>query len=208
MKRLLSTPEIPQSALPSLRSLLRATAAMVVVVTLLVVGVIMPAETGRDPIGLGEALGLAEMGRIKAALAKEAAADTTSGVATQSEQVRVFNLRGAGTSADAWRDSAVITLRSSEGVEVKLAMARGELATYAWRTDSGEVYFDMHGEPPNAPKDQAPHRYKRGSAASDSATIVAAFDGVHGWFWRNRNDIPITITLRTRGAYRELKEIK
>jgi hypothetical protein len=31
---------------------------------------------------------------------------------------------------------------------------------------------------------------------------------MHGWFWRNRGREPVTITLRTRGAYTELKEIK
>jgi len=37
---------------------------------------------------------------------------------------------------------------------------------------------------------------------------MAAFDSVHGWFWRNRTDLPITITLQTAGEYLVLKELK
>jgi hypothetical protein len=38
--------------------------------------------------------------------------------------------------------------------------------------------------------------------------LVAAFDGRHGWFWRNRGRQPVTVTLRTSGDYRDLKEVK
>ena len=34
--------------------------------------------------------------------------------------------------------------------------------------------------------------------------LVAAFDGSHGWFWRNRTTIPVTITLKTKGEYTEI----
>lgn len=196
----MTTPQIPRDALPSVRTLTRASVALLALFTLLVVGVVLPAETNRDPIGLGRVLGLADMGRIKVALAKKAADSTTAAVA--SGPVKALR------APDGWRDAVSITLAPNEGIEVKLAMTRGALATYAWRTDSAEVYFDMHGEPPNAAKDEPPHRYQRGSAVADSGTIVAAFDGVHGWFWRNRSSAPMTITLRTRGAYRELREIK
>lgn len=204
------TPAIPQDTLPTTRTLFRAAAAMSVLVALLIVGVIMPAETDRDPIGLGRVLGLAEMGRIKVALAREAVADSTTGaVSIASQNVRIIDLRrGDALAPDAWRDSAVITLQPREGVEVKLAMSRGARSHFAWRTNGDAVYFDMHGEPPDAPKDQAPHHYARGNAVADSGSIVAAFDGVHGWFWRNRGTTPMTITLRTRGAYQQLEEIK
>jgi hypothetical protein len=34
---------------------------------------------------------------------------------------------------------------------------------------------------------------------------VAAFTGNHGWFWRNRTDAPVTLTLRTSGEYSEMR---
>ena len=36
--------------------------------------------------------------------------------------------------------------------------------------------------------------------------LVAAFDGSHGWFWRNRTDQDVKITLRTSGEYTEVKQ--
>ena len=52
------------------------------------------------------------------------------------------------------------------------------------------------------------HRYKKGrEVASDSGTLTAACDGSHGWFWRNRGSRDVTITLKTNGAYTEIKRV-
>ncbi len=48
--------------------------------------------------------------------------------------------------------------------------------------------------------------YEQGRGVPDqSGELVAAFTGNHGWFWRNRTDAPVTVTLRTRGDYAEMK---
>ena len=36
---------------------------------------------------------------------------------------------------------------------------------------------------------------------------AAAFDGSHGWFWRNRGKADVTVTLRTDGDYAEIKRV-
>jgi hypothetical protein len=38
--------------------------------------------------------------------------------------------------------------------------------------------------------------------------LVAAFDGMHGWFRRNRGRQPVTVTLRTSGEYHNLHEVQ
>jgi len=45
------------------------------------------------------------------------------------------------------------------------------------------------------------------AARMNGEILVAAFDGSHGWFWRNRTGEPVTITLRTTGAYTEVKRV-
>jgi hypothetical protein len=70
------------------------------------------------------------------------------------------------------------------------------------------VYFNRHGEPNGAPKDVSPHSYAKGMSRSDSGEIVAVFDGMHGWFFRNRADRVVVVTLRTAGAYELLKTLK
>ncbi len=199
-------PSTPSESLPSRAALTRATVAALVVAALLAVGVVLPAETGRDPLGLGAVLGLTEMGRIKVALAQ----DTATGLARPSLPAAAGGKASAvviDTTGIAWRDTVSVTLQPNKGVELKLDMQKDDTAFYSWSADSGEVYFNRHGEPPNAPKDFAAHSYAKGMAREDQGEIVAVFDGVHGWFWRNRSGSAVTISLKTRGQYRSLKRM-
>ena len=43
--------------------------------------------------------------------------------------------------------------------------------------------------------------------SSDSGELKAEFDGYHGWFWRNREDYPVTVRLQTSGDYIQIKEM-
>ena len=53
------------------------------------------------------------------------------------------------------------------------------------------------------------HGYKKGQAVpSDTGVLVAAFDGMHGWFWRNRTTVAVTVTLRVAGDYRDWTEVR
>ena len=38
--------------------------------------------------------------------------------------------------------------------------------------------------------------------------LIAAFDGMHGWFWRNRTRMTVNVTVRTSGDYSELKRME
>ncbi|MHA6688251.1 hypothetical protein ACX3P0_22145 [Mesorhizobium sp. A556] len=50
--------------------------------------------------------------------------------------------------------------------------------------------------------------YERGrGVAEDEGVLEAAFDGNHGWFWRNRTDADVTVTLKTTGAYKDIKRM-
>jgi len=195
---------MPPDNLPSVRVLAGLSVTALMLAAFLAVAVVMPAETGRDPSGLGRVLGLAEMGRIKVALAKEAAADVDVERVERAATTRATTAAGASR----WRDSITVTLQPTQGIEFKLSMRTSEKAFFEWTTEGGEVYFNMHGEPLNAPKDYAAHRYGKGTSSAESGELVAAFDGVHGWFWRNRTDQPVAITLKTGGAYLVLEEMK
>jgi hypothetical protein len=98
-------------------------------------------------------------------------------------------------------DETVIALQPDQGLEVKLRMRRGAQARYAWSVANGHVNFDTHGEPLNAARGFY-HGYGQGRAATaDQGVLVAAFDGTHGWFFRNRSGRPVRVTLRTEGEY-------
>lgn len=74
----MSVPPVPVLPPASPGRLLRSTMIALAVAGLLLVTVVLPAEYGIDPTGVGRVLGLTRMGEIKTRLAKEAAADAAA----------------------------------------------------------------------------------------------------------------------------------
>lgn len=223
------TKPAPQDALPSSRQLARSTATAAAVAGLLLITVVMPAEYGVDPTGMGRLLGLTAMGEIKVQLAKEAAADAEATRAASSNAPAVSATEPAASaapvaplpaataaapstapapSASIRTDEISVTLRPNEGKEVKLSMQQGARVNYSWSTDRGVVNYDTHADR-TAPPAIKYHGYAKGQGKrSDEGVLVSAFDGMHGWFWRNRTSQDVTVTLRTNGEYRELKRME
>jgi|JI10StandDraft_1071094.scaffolds.fasta_scaffold01704_17 hypothetical protein len=219
------------SELPSTGRLLKSTGIAAVIASALLVVVVLPAEYGVDPTGAGSLLGLTEMGRIKMQLAEEAAADasaddvlaapemsapaqeslppasksfvpTPTPPATPTAPAVSTPAPAAPAEATA-KDESVFTLAPDEGFEIKLVMEKDAKATFEWFTDGPGVNYDTHadGEGINY------HGYGKGTnTPRQSGELVAAFKGQHGWFWRNRTEDDVTITLRTSGEYTDLKQ--
>lgn len=201
-----------KSELPSSRALVKSTLIAAAVALVLLVAVVLPAEYGIDPTRIGRVLGLTQMGEIKMALAEEAeAAAAAEAAAPPSSTTPVPAAQTAAPAASApAADSASshlteLTLAPGQGREIKLAMREGARVNFEWSVAGGVVNFDTHADRPGTPY----HAYEKGQGqASDSGVLVAAFEGMHGWFWRNRGREPVTVTLRTRGDYQELKEVE
>ncbi|SEB03621.1 transmembrane anchor protein [Rubrimonas cliftonensis] len=170
--------------------------------------VVLPAEYGIDPTGVGRVLGLAEMGEIKQELAEEAEQDERlhgGGGPSSSLLDGVFGLfvgAAHAQTAEPWRDEITFTLAPGESAEWKLLMTRGQSAEYRVIVEGGRVNFDLHG---HGAGQSITYEKGRGSTGSEGA-ILAEFDGEHGWFWRNRDDTAVTVALKVRGAYGELVE--
>ena len=77
----MTAPVLPPAAPASPGRLLRSTLIALAVAALLLTTVVLPAEYGIDPTGVGRKLGLTRMGEIKTRLAKEAAADAAADAA-------------------------------------------------------------------------------------------------------------------------------
>lgn len=100
-----------------------------------------------------------------------------------------------------WRDEVSYTLAPGEGIEVKLVMEEGQTARFEWTANGAVVNYDTHGDGSGQKIS-----YETGRGVPEQAgELTAAFTGNHGWFWRNRTDAPVTMTLRTAGDYAELK---
>jgi hypothetical protein len=98
-----------------------------------------------------------------------------------------------------------IVLELDATVEYKALMQQGDSISFRWSTD-GEAYYDFHAHD-EAFGEGFFTRYDEGEGSSSAGSIVAAYDGQHGWFWLNISDAPITITLEVMGFYDEIIEI-
>ena len=99
-------------------------------------------------------------------------------------------------------DDVVFTLKPGEGVEYKMTMKKGGVVNFSWRAEGGKVYYDMHGTGSGGKESS----YKKGrDVARDDGVFTAAYDGKHGWFWRNRSGGDVTVTLEVNGAYSDIK---
>jgi hypothetical protein len=187
-----------RAELPSSKKLLRSTILVAISALVLLFAVVLPAEYGVDPTGLGRVLRMTDMGDIKQQLATEAAAD----VAAYPSSAQAPAPAQPTASKIEWRDETPFTLTPGEGTEIKLTMAAGAKAQYAWVVEGGEVNFDTHGD---APGKSISYEKGRG-VSSDEGVLEAEFTGNHGWFWRNRGKSNVTVILRTRGDYTAIKK--
>lgn len=187
-----------RSQLPTTGQLNRATGFAVLVAGAILVTTVLPAEYGIDPTGIGQMLGLKEMGDMKEAahLAENAPATTIA----MNAPVATATASSSGVQTG----KVTLTLQPGEGQEVKATMKAGEEFDFAWSTDLGQVNYDQHGEMAGAASDEYTS-YDKGTKASATGKFRAPFDGTHGWFWRNRTDKPVTITVTANGQFEKFE---
>lgn len=151
-----------------------------------------PAEYGVDFTGAGRVMGLTQMGELKEQQHHNANAEATGLVHVLPGQSDTVEMQ--------WRDQYEYPLDPGEGIEVKLLMASGDKAHYRWTANGAVVYHDTHGE--GAGKSIS---YEKGHGVpQDQGTLTAAFDGQHGWWWRNTTDDVVTVNVWAAGVYEQM----
>ncbi|EGQ9294711.1 transmembrane anchor protein [Vibrio parahaemolyticus] len=215
--------DMPNRAkLPTTKQLVRSTFIALATAIVLLITVILPAEYAIDPTGMGRALGLTEMGEIKAQLAQEAEEDQEKSEmvsvvkAVENEPVKAepeaISLQPEVTSPQpevdvasesVWKDKIMLSLKPGQGAEVKLVMEKGQIAQFEWTSKGGPVNYDTHGD-----GNGNSISYEKGRGVpNDQGELEAAFTGNHGWFFRNRNDKIVMVILKTNGDYAEMKRV-
>ncbi|HWW70479.1 MAG TPA: transmembrane anchor protein, partial [Duganella sp.] len=101
-------------------------------------------------------------------------------------------------------DEMRVTLEPGQGAEVKALMRKGEHFVFSWGTDGAPVKADMHGEPENAKPNEFTTYWKEPRQTGAQGSFTAGFDGIHGWFWRNKGEHPVTITVKVNGFHQKL----
>lgn len=202
--------------LPSTGKLLRSTAIAALLAVALLLTTVLPAEYGIDPTGIGRSLGLTQMGEIKVALAAEAsAAETPPTKDIQATPAPAAPIVATVSPAEPTspevlptrQNTVTVKLKPGEAAEVKLTMRKDASVRYEWTSSGGPVNYDTHGDPFSAPKGFY-HGYGKGrNETGNTGTLQAAFDGKHGWYWRNRSRAEVTVTLKTDGDYDSIERV-
>ena len=201
------------ATLPSSARLWRATGAALLAAGVLLVTVILPAEYGIDPTGLGRKLGLLTLSGKQpiggaaqatdppvspdAALAARAAAvfGANAGQSFSAEAVRLAN-------APVRNDRLTVTVPPGGGAEVKAMLKAGDGFVFHWRA-SGEVAVDMHGERPDVKDAYTTYAIEAGQREA-AGSFTAPFDGQHGWYFNNRGKDAITVDVSVTGSQSSL----
>jgi hypothetical protein len=114
--------------------------------------------------------------------------------------------------ASAFRTDTIAIKLAPDGdegeLEYKVKMQPGGTLAYSWNVTGDEAhpdwfYFDFHGE--SVALTQAGKttvmEYKQATGLNSSGALVAPFEGVHGWYFQNQSDKPVTVHLKLSGFY-------
>jgi hypothetical protein len=218
-----TTQTITQGEIPSLKRLLTATGAALLVAAAILVTIVLPAEYGIDPLGTGRALHLSELANANARREPPPATPQAASSATDAKpEVTSINpelVPSPGGDAPTVKntfiaerrpfqfDSREITLAPGEGMEIKYNMRKGAGLEYSW-TASATLFYEFHGEPNVKPAGKEGTDYyesydlddKKGKTESNG-TFLAPSTGIHGWFWENKSDKPVNLKLVSAGFY-------
>ena len=107
------------------------------------------------------------------------------------------------TNGVQWKDFFVLNLPAKSETEYKLYLEKGAIFEYSWKTDKGELFFDLHGDPDGDITGYF-KSFKKGTGNRSSGVINSLFDGPHGWYWKNTNAHPVVVILKAKGEYTRL----
>lgn len=209
----------PSSSGPSKNTLLKGGLVALAVAFVVTFLFVLPAEYGVDPTGIGSKLGLMDLADVEEAAGEDPYMATRvveglyPGIPDDFDfwEPEVLGEPFSRTQSSTFKsDTLSIKLDVGEQVEYKAIMQQGDALVYYWKADSETVYFDFHADPGETAEgypDQYYIRYQEGEENQAAGSIVAPFDGNHGWYWLNIENDPIEISLEVRGFYDHIEEL-
>lgn len=197
---------------PSSSTLIKATVGTIIAAIILLVLVVLPAEYDIDPTGFGALTGLDRIG------GEPTETIVITDIIGGNETLREVEIPMFGDPAPLpnpavfqKQDEAAqsftmsVELGAFEQTEIKTMLGEGKVITYDWEVEGGErVYVDFHGHDESFGPDFFVRYEEMQEGTGSKGSLVAPFEGEHGWFWLNINETPVTITLHVTGFYNDV----
>jgi hypothetical protein len=104
------------------------------------------------------------------------------------------------------QDVLDIHVEPGRGLEIKLVMREGDAVVYSWQATgldrADQLISEFHGHTDEVPGEKGTVMfYKKATVLSDQGSLVAPFDGIHGWYLRNDAYSPVVVQLTLAGFY-------
>lgn len=188
------------------KSIIKQIVIAAIIGAVLLVSAVLPAEFGVDPLGIGKVTGFDKLYIPE---------DENKGSSSNAPH-ETLTMAKLGSGKDVPRpkeadnpppaqqlavreDEASVLVPAGKGLEYKVNMLKYGVLEYEWKTDKGEVYLDMHGEV----KDNHNffESYLIAYSNNMTGTIIAPFEGPHGWYFKNNGAEDVTVKIRLKGQY-------
>lgn len=165
--------------------------------TVLFAGVI-PAEFGRDPLGLGKAAGT-----LRLWAPDETAVDVNAASGPLARQYDI-PLRNDVIEIPL---GGFLEGASRSELEYKVAMREGATLIYSWEVIGAarpdDLRYDFHGHTTPTAKGEGMTvaTYKQGYGLKQEGALTAPFAGIQGWQFSNSAESPVVVRVRLTGFY-------
>ena len=168
-----------------------------VIATAIVVLFVLPAEFHIDPTGFGKLTGIDQ-------LAGPEVVSIANAPAGENQTARYYQ--------SAFRSDVIEIKLEPEGdmgdLEYKVKMKTGDTLVYSWTVTGDEehpdwFYYDFHGESRPVPEGERPTviEYRKETGITSGGSLIAPFEGIHGWYLQNQSDKPVVVHMRLSGFY-------
>ena len=194
--------------MPSSRRLLVSMLAALFVAAILLVTVVLPAQYGIDPTGIGRGLGLTALSGAGTRTLE------ITNVIGGNEVIQTIEISDAGdptplpnpavfqqAAGSTRTDTLHVPIGPNEETEIKVILSTGKMILFSWEVDRGDIYSDYHGHDPALGSAFWVRYREQQAGSSGDGSLVAPFDGEHGWYWVNYNEFPVVVTLTVTGFH-------
>lgn len=206
--------EINQPILDT-KKIVKATVVALIIGAFILVTIVLPAEYGIDPIGIGKSIGFDKLYQP----VENNPLTSVPGIVVQ-PSIKILKLEGGGSEPEVTmpeeanypapknqyeerEDSVQVSLNAGKGLEYKVRMLKHGRLKYEWLTSNGIVYADFHGDvkQANPPKDIYYESYAIAYSNNMIGNLLTPYEGRHGWYFKNMTGNDITISIRLKGQY-------